>query len=137
MQDIFNKLESIYKECVALKSDLQSKQSAIAQVVENQKVLDAQLAKKEAGLLEREKALIKVEDLIKYKQDADVRMEQAEQYIKDCALRMKNFTIYEDAQKKELSIREQKVAKLETEVKSKETHLETLILDKVKGILGR
>jgi len=137
METILNQIREVFNNCLALQSDFQNKVTQANDVAAKQKDLAEKQAKREQNLNEREANLEKIEDLIQYRKDSSVRMEQAQGTINDFHARATNFTAYEDAVKKELQARADALEKRETEISKKEANLESLILEKVRSVLKR
>jgi esterase/lipase len=135
LQKVIEQIKTLFQSCLDLQTDLQNK---IAQTVEtsNQQLkLSEDLRKQQTNLSEREAKITEIEDVIQYRKDADLRMEQAQATIDDYHKRVTNFTAYEDSTKKELTSRKELLDKREEALNKKEANLEALILEKVKSAL--
>lgn len=137
MDEILAKIQEVYAGVVALQAELSGKLAQVNETANQQRVLSEQLATKETALNEREAALDKIDDLIQYRKDADLKMSQANSAQIATDRRIADFSRYEDEVKKKNQDESDKLAKFNAALTAKEAQLENLILEKVKSVLRK
>ena len=137
MEQVITKLNEAYQDCVKIKKEWEAKLTAVNNLSDELNIKSEKLVALEKSLTVRETAVKPIEDLVKYRQEADALIAQAKASLNETNKRIISFSEYEGMTKRELKQKEEALSRREDEFNKKEAKLEQTILENVQGILKK